>query len=99
MLMGVVFFSITIGSLTTLLSDSDTKTALFEKKQDVLIEIRKKYKISFRVYNILSRVLMYDVYRSNTSTYKKFLQELPDNNRTELGYFIYNNDVKNINLF
>ena len=99
MLMGVVFFSITIGSLTTLLSDSDAKTALFEKKQDVLIEIRKKYKISFRVYNILSRVLMYDVYRSNTSTYKKFLQELPDNIRTELGYFIYNNDVKNINLF
>jgi len=42
---------------------------------------------------------MYDVYRSNTSTYKKFLQELPDNIRTELGYFIYNNDVKNINLF
>ena len=99
MLMGVVFFSITIGSLTTLLSDFDVKTSLFEKKQEILNEIRKDYKISYRVYNTLSRVLLYDIYRSESNSYKKFMKELPDNIRTELGYFIYNNDVKNIGLF
>ena len=99
MLMGVVFFSITIGSLTTLLSDLDIKTSLFEKKQEILNEIRKDYKISNKMHSTLSRVLLYDIYRSKSSSYKKFLKELPDSIRTELGYFIYNNDVKNISLF
>ena len=99
MLMGVVFFSITIGSLTTLLSDLDIKTSLFEKKQEILNEIRKDYKISNKMHSTLSRVLLYDIYRSKSSSYKKFLMELPDSIRTELGYFIYNNDVKNISLF
>ena len=97
--MGVVFFSITIGSLTTLLSDLDIKTSLFEKKQEILNEIRKDYKISNKMHSTLSRVLLYDIYRSKSSSYKKFLKELPDSIRTELGYFIYNNDVKNISLF
>lgn len=46
MFMGVIFFSLTIGTLTSLIAEIDTKNIIFEKKLNVLITIKKKYTIS-----------------------------------------------------
>lgn len=40
---GVVFYSFTIGSLTSLLNELDAKNMIFQQKLNILLSMKKKY--------------------------------------------------------
>lgn len=98
MFAGVIFFSITIGSLTTVISEMDKRGIQFDKKLSVLVEIRKQYGISIALYNTIHRTIKMRVYRSEES-YDSFLTSLPEGLKVELAYKIYKGLVKNILIF
>jgi hypothetical protein len=57
---GVFTFSFSIGSLSSLLSNLDTKQAKLKEKLNILNELKKEYKVPFVLYNKLYRTLKYD---------------------------------------
>jgi hypothetical protein len=57
---GVFTFSFSIGSLSSLLSNLDSKQAKLKEKLNVLEQLKKDYNIPFVLYNKLSRALKYD---------------------------------------
>ena len=59
MFAGVLFFSVIIGSLTTLISDMDKRGSEFEHKISTLIMVKSKHKISDDTYNKIIRAIKY----------------------------------------
>ena len=98
MLAGVIFFSLTIGSLTSLISDMDQKNTVYESKLNTLIEIKEQFGISPKMFSGIQKVLKYDIFRSDEN-YNTFLSTLPESIRHEIAYEIYKDDVKNIEFF
>ena len=52
---GVFFYSLTIGSISTLLNNFDVKTAFIEQKLEILYEIKKEHKIDNNLENRIRR--------------------------------------------
>lgn len=98
MLAGVIFFSLAIGSLSSLISDMDIKNTIYESKLNKLIEIRKKYKISDKMFSNIQKVLKYDIFKSDDN-YVEFLESFPEGIRVELSYSIYKKTVSGLDLF
>lgn len=82
---GVIFFSLIVGSLTTLISEMDKRGIAFEKKLDTLLEIKKKYKISDKMFNKIHELIKVDIYRADED-YKHFLDKLPEVLKEDLSY-------------
>lgn len=95
---GVIFFSLIVGSLTTLISEMDKRGIAFEKKLDTLLEIKKKYSISDYTFNKVHEIIKFGIYRADED-YREFLEELPDGLQEELGYKIYKPVVKGLAFF
>lgn len=98
-LVGVIFFSSTIGALTSILSNYDVKSIIYEGKINVLDRIRSQYKISPKLFQILTKVLKYDVYKSDPNNFKDFMNELPESLQIDLGYYIYKRMARHISMF
>jgi len=98
MFAGVLFFSITVGSLTTIISEMDLRGASYENKLNLLIEIKKNYKITERTFEKIRRTIKYTVYKSDEN-YLTFLNSLSECIRIELGYYIYRGLVSGIHFF
>ena len=97
MFTGVMFFSVTIGSLTSLISDMDTKNIAYEKKLTTLIQINKEFNISSKMMKRVQLALKYGIFKADEN-YNNFLNELPESLRVELGYSIYRKDLDCIGL-
>lgn len=98
MFVGVMFFSLTIGSLTSLISDMDTKNTVYEKKMNALISIKSTYGINEKLFNKLQLILKYDIFKADEN-YTHFLSSLPESMSIEVGYHIYQKIVAGIKLF
>ena len=57
---GVLSFSFSIGSLSSVLSNMDTKEAKLKEKMKVLDHLKKEHNIPFSLYNKLIKALSYD---------------------------------------
>jgi len=57
MLIGVFIYSFTIGSLASYLSSVDRKIAEFNKKLNVLLDLKKEYQFSNQLYLKIKRAL------------------------------------------
>lgn len=98
MLAGVIFFSLTVGSLTSLISDMDMKNTAYESKLNKLIEIKKNFNVSNQVFSAVQRILKYDIFKSDEN-YTEFLDTLPESMRKEISFAIYKKLVKGIEFF
>lgn len=61
MFIGVFFYSVTIGSLSSLLSSIDGKKAKFARKLSTLNEMQRKYFIENSLYNRIKLALEFGV--------------------------------------
>jgi len=50
MFTGVAFFSLTVGTLTNILANTDTRKIAYEAKMSTLIHIREKYAIKNDIF-------------------------------------------------
>ena len=74
MFAGVIFFSLTIGSLTSIISDMDTKNAEYERKLNILLKIKKDYDVSEEFMLNLQKCVKYEVYRGEQN-FTEFLND------------------------
>ncbi|CAD8155630.1 unnamed protein product [Paramecium octaurelia] len=98
MIIGVVFFSVTIGSVSSLLTQLDTQNLKYKEKIDTLNEITKNHKIDNALYAKICKVLKQG-YKNNQNEVVEFLHLLPQNLRTELSQAMYKNVFLGIDLF
>ena len=97
MLGGVFFYSYTVGTITSIMSDSDKKRAKFESKLAILNEIAKNYKLSGRLYKKIKSAIEYDQSRFNKET-DEIIRILPKKLSLQLK-FIINQILVKQNLF
>ena len=90
MLVGVFFYSFTIGSLSSLLSNLDSKNASYDQRLNTLLQIRNQYNIDVGLYNRVKKTLKYGQVQ-NADKKIKFLNDLPLNLRVELSVTMHRN--------
>ena len=95
---GVFFYSFTIGTLSSLLSELDAKEASFDLKLSTLIQIKKQFNISESLYKRIKRAMKYG-HRKSDEDNLSFLNELPMNLRIDLSYIMYKDTVYSIDFF
>ena len=98
MFIGVFFYSFTIGSLSSLLSNLDSKNASIEQKLSTLIQLKNEYKINNLLYHQVKRTLKYGYVKTDEEKLK-FLNELPLNLRIELSCIMHRKLVEKIEFF
>lgn len=98
MLAGVIFFSFTIGTLTSLIADMDAKTIDQSKKLNILHTIKEKAGMSKELFLRLSLMIKYDLL-TQEDTYDEFLRRLPEQIKVELSGVIYGELIQGIIIF
>ena len=98
MLGGVFFYSYTVGTITSIMSDSDKKRAKFESKLAILNEIKKNYKLSGRLYKKIKSAIEYDQSRINKET-DEIIRILPRKLSLQLKFIINQVLVKQNRFF
>jgi hypothetical protein len=98
MLVGVLFYSFAITSLSNIVVKIDKKEKIYNKHRELVEEVRGKYKLDDNLYKLLTKYLTYDLQINRTD--KKFLlNELPQQLRYKLINHIYQHPIKNLNFF
>lgn len=99
MFAGVIFFSLMVGSLTSLLSDLDKKNSAYEEKLKVLDTIVQKYEV--KDAKLLSKVnlLIKSMVYSKEDNYSELLEVLPRKVAISLGDIIFKPTVSGIKFF
>ena len=63
MFTGVAFFSLTVGTLTNILANTDTRRIAYEGKMATLIHIREQFGIKNKIFEAIERILKYGAYK------------------------------------
>lgn len=98
MLAGVIFFSITVSSLSRIVGNSDKKKEVYEKKKSVLYDLNDKYGISAETMGLLMDVLKLNILNNDSDLYK-LLYSIPENLFLELSFEIHKSMVKGMPIF
>ena len=98
MFAGVIFFSLTVGTLTSLLSEMDKKNSEYENKLTVLTQIKEEYKISKETYDRIRLALKYGVFKGHED-FEELLVCIPEKQANELAKIIYKPKISNIDFF
>jgi hypothetical protein len=95
---GVIYFSLTVGSLTSLIQDAEQKSEQYERQVSLLKELKITYKLPSPLCHKAIRKIKQLVY-SKEPNYSELLESLPISFRIELGYAMYSDTLKDINFF
>jgi hyperpolarization activated cyclic nucleotide-gated potassium channel 2 len=95
---GVFMYSFAIGSLSSIVSTLDAKTAEMNQKLQTLYSIKQEFKLDGDIYDKVRKVIKYDLSR-NQKDKINFLQELPNKLRIELSQIIHDNIIKKMHFF
>ena len=63
---GIIIYSYGIGSLSSILYDYDLKSEEMNQKLNILLKIKKNYKINQSLYEKIKRILKLDIIRNNS---------------------------------
>lgn len=88
LIVGVIGFSFAIGSLSSVLSSLDAKSARLKEKNKILDEIKNEYKIPYDLYRRLRCALNYD-HSKNLEEQMHFLNEVPASLKVELSVVMH----------
>jgi len=95
---GVLMYSFTIGSLSSIVSTLDAKTAEMNQKLQILASIKKEFALDQEIYDKVRKVIKYDLSR-NQKDKMNFLQELPNKLRIELSQIMHDDVIKKMYFF
>jgi hypothetical protein len=95
---GVLIYSFTIGSLSSIVSTLDAKTAEMNQKLQILASIKKEFALDQEIYDKVRKVIKYDLSR-NQKDKMNFLQELPNKLRIELSQIMHDDVIKKMYFF
>ncbi len=95
---GVLMYSFAIGSLSSIVSILDAKTAEMNQKLQILSSIKKEFNLDQDIYDKVRKVIKYDLSR-NQKDKMNFLQELPNKLRIELSQIMHDKVIQNLNFF
>ena len=99
MFSGVIFFSLTVGSLTSILSEQDRKNNLYEEKMRIMSQIASDYHVkNENLFRKLTISIKYQIYRTDDNA-NTLLQVIPKRQALELSDIIYRDLFKGLKLF
>ena len=67
---GVIFYSLALSSITSLLNNLDLKNAKVESKLDTLVLIKNEYNLNQILYKRIKRALSYEYHKTDEDYYK-----------------------------
>jgi hypothetical protein len=88
MLIGVVTFSISTGSLSSIISNYDSSEAKLKEKISILNSIQTEYEIELELYNKCVKTVHYD-HSKKQKNFIEFLDELPHKIKIEMAMRIH----------
>ena len=91
MFIGVGCYSFAIGSLSSVISNMDSKTAKLKQKLQTLNDLKQEFRLPRELYSKLKKALKYD-HNRNISDKSLFMTSLPNALRLELS-LILNKDI------
>ena len=90
MSIGVVAFSFATGSISSIISNSDSKAAMLKEKMKTLDQIQSEYDIDRELYNKVMRAIQYEHNQSASAKgVVEFMDELPTKLRLEVAMAIH----------
>lgn len=95
---GVLMYSFAIGSLSSIVSTLDAKTAEMNQKLQILSSIKKEFSLDQEIYDKVRKVIKYDLSR-NQKDKMNFLQELPNKLRIELSQIMHDSVIQKMYFF
>ena len=95
---GVLLYSFAIGSLSSIVSTLDQKTAEMNQKLQILSSIKKEFNLDQSIYDKVRKVIKFDLSR-NQKDKMMFLQELPNKLRIELSQIMHDKVIQNLYFF
>jgi hypothetical protein len=95
---GVLMYSFAIGSLSSIVSTLDAKTAEMNQKLQILSSIKKEFNLDQEIYDKVRKVIKYDLSR-NQKDKMNFLQELPNKLRIELSHIMHDSVIQKMFFF
>ncbi|CAG9329138.1 unnamed protein product [Blepharisma stoltei] len=98
MVVGIFFYSFIIGSLSSLLTNLDSRTSKMNRKLDILKSLSRQYKFSPEFYSKISNAIEYH-YKQTKLDLDEILEDLPLNLRTQLLLVIYQQMLENNAFF
>jgi CRP-like cAMP-binding protein len=98
MIGGVFFYSYTVGTITSLMSESDRRRAKFESKLHILNDIQKTFQIKNNLYKKIKAAILFDQSRLNKER-DEIIESLPRKLSLQLKFIINQNLVKDNHFF
>ena len=98
MIIGVFYYSLTIGSLATLLSSLDSSQNEYNKKFNTLVEINNNFTLNSDLFQRIKKSLKYPPIKTDEKILE-FLANLPTSLRIETGFNMYINYVYDMEFF
>lgn len=98
MVLGVISFSLTTGSLTSIIYSNDNKKMRYVEKMEKLNLIQKRYNLPPDIYTQMKQSIGYQFEKSNNDI-DDFLDQLPHKLQIEVNLFIHEERYKNIEFF
>ena len=95
---GIIIYSYGIGSLSSILYDYDLKSEEMNQKLNILLKIKKNYKINQSLYEKIKKVLKLDISRNNNEK-MNFILELPRKIKIELLQLMQDTNIKQLYFF
>ena len=98
MVLGVIAFGIANGQITSIISNFDSKNALYAEKLEVLNHIYKDYELPLELYNKLKKTIGYEAKKELTDV-NDFVASLPHKLKIEASLYIYEKRYNQIKFF
>lgn len=98
MFAGVIFFSLTVGTLTSLLTDMDKKNKDYENKLTVLTQIKEEYKIGNETFDKVRLALKYGIFKGQED-FEELLTYIPNKYANELARILYAPKIEGVDFF
>ncbi|CAI2380725.1 unnamed protein product [Moneuplotes crassus] len=98
MILGVLAFTFTTSSLSTLITNMDSRNAKLKTRISQLNALNAKYNLSLRLYHKIEKVLKFDHSKSETFEIS-FLNDCPQRLKIELSFCMYKTYIEKLPFF
>lgn len=100
MALGVAFYSLTIGNLTTLIATMDQKTRIMNTKLETLQDLAKEIKMPVSLKERIRKTVIHNC-NENLSLYNEthIISELPSGIRSEVSLYLHKTIIEKIKFF
>lgn len=98
MILGVLVFSFTTGSLSSMITSYDSREALLKERIATLNAIAREYQLDVETFNRLVKTIKYDHSKKQRDIIH-FMEELPHKMRVELSQIMINKMYSHVGFF